>query len=124
MWRSLKKHFALFLFFSVVVLEVASFPAYSEISLTYEKAQMMLKEITESKKDLQSAEVRLEEQEKNLQSAEVRLEEQEKDFQEQKESYEMQLNKVTKENRRYKTAVTITGTSTVILTVIVLIILL
>ena len=110
MWRSLKKHFALFLFFSVVVLEVASFPAYSEISLTYEKAQMMLKEITESKKDLQSAE--------------VRLEEQEKDFQEQKESYEMQLNKAMKENRRYKTAVTITGTSTVILTVIVLILLL
>lgn len=97
-----------------LVLSLLSFSSpllsslWAEVVLTDEEAQELMNEITESKKDLQELQ--------------TQLEDVKSDYNEQKTSYEKQLTEVEKKNKGLTTAVTITGTSTGILAIILLIV--
>lgn len=79
---------------------------YAEVVLTDEEAKQIMNDIQESRKDLQEVQ--------------KQLEDVKKDYSEQKTSYEEQLNEAEKKNSRLEKAVTVTGSSTVVLTVVMI----
>ena len=99
--------------FSLLSFSPLCFSCYAEIKLTDEEAQQILSEIQESKKDLKNL------QEKLL-SAEAQLNDVKNTYNEQKTSYEMQLNEAEKQNKTLKTVSVATGSSTVALTIVVI----
>ena len=80
---------------------------YAEVILTDEETETLMNEIQESRKDLTV----LQEQ---LQSVK-------NDYSEQKKSYEMQLSEEQKKNEKLKTGITITGTSSAIFLVLMVV---
>ena len=109
-YRRLKTFSAsLVLFFLLCFSPFCSF-CYAEVTLTDQEAQEMLNEIQESRKDLET----LEQQLTDVQN----------DCEEQKKYYEEQLKEVKKQEARYETLATVSGISTALLTLTVLILLL
>lgn len=82
--------------------------SYADVTLTDKEAQELMSEIQESQKDLSDVKSQLSE-------AETQLSDVKKDCEEQKKSYETQLNEVTAENDKLKTAVTVTSTASLVL---------
>lgn len=96
----------------VLLLSCSHFcvPLYAEVKLTDREAQQLMNEIQESRKDLET----LEQQLTDVQN----------DCEEQKKYYEEQLKEVKKQEARYETLATVSGISTALLTLTVLILLL
>ena len=96
----------------VLLLSCSRFcvPLYAEVKLTDREAQQLMNEIQESRKDLET----LEQQLTDVQN----------DCEEQKKYYEEQLKEVKKQEARYETLATVSGISTALLTLTVLILLL
>ena len=76
-----------------------SFSCFAGVKLTDEETETILNEISESKKELEDV--------KNT-------------YNEQNTSYEMQLNEAEKQNKTLKTVSVATGSSTVALTIVVI----
>ena len=93
--------------FSLLSFSPLCFSCHAEVKLTDEEAQQILSEIQESRKDLKELQER-------LMNAEAQLYDVKSTYSEQRTSYERQLSDAGKENRNLRTAVTMTGTSTVI----------
>lgn len=108
------KRLKTFLSLSVLVLLLSCsrfcVPLYAEVKLTDREAQQLMNEIQESRKDLET----LEQQLTDVQN----------DCEEQKKYYEEQLKEVKKQEARYETLATVSGISTALLTLTVLILLL
>ena len=109
----LKRLSALSVLFCLLSFSPLSFSCFAEVKLTDEEAQQMLSEIQESKKDLK-------ELQEKLTSAEAQLNDVKNTYNEQKTSYEMQLNKAEKQNKTLKTVSVATGSSTIALTIVVI----
>ena len=95
----LKRLSALSVLFCLLSFSPLSFSCFAEVKLTDEEAETILNEISESKKELEDV--------KNT-------------YNEQKTSYEMQLNEAEKQNKMLKTVSVATGSSTVALTIVVI----
>ena len=95
----LKRLSALSALFCLLSFSPLSFSCFAEVKLTDEEAETILNEISESKKELEDV--------KNT-------------YNEQKTSYEMQLNEAEKQNKMLKTVSVATGSSTVVLTIAVI----
>ena len=95
----LKRLSALSVLFCLLSFSPLSFSCFAEVKLTDEEAETILNEISESKKELEDV--------KNT-------------YNEQKTSYEMQLNEAEKQNKMLKTVSVATGSSTVVLTIAVI----
>lgn len=108
------KRLKTFLSLSVLVLLLSCshfcVPLYAEVKLTDREAQQLMNEIQESRKDLET----LEQQLTDVQN----------DCEEQKKYYEEQLREAKKQKARYETLATVSGISTALLTLTVLILLL
>ena len=95
----LKRLSALSVLFCLLSFSPLSFSCFAEVKLTDEEAETILNEISESKKELEDV--------KNT-------------YNEQKTSYEMQLNEAEKQNKTLKTVSVATGSSTIALTIVVI----
>ena len=95
----LKRLSALSVLFCLLSFSPLSFSCFAEVKLTEEEAETILNEISESKKELENV--------KNT-------------YNEQMTSYEMQLNEAEKQNKMLKTVSVATGSSTVVLTIAVI----
>ena len=95
----LKRLSALSVLFCLLSFSPLSFSCFAEVKLTDEETETILNEISESKKELEDV--------KNT-------------YNEQKTSYEMQLNEAEKQNKTLKTVAVATGSSTVALTIVVI----
>ena len=95
----LKRLSALSVLFCLLSFSPLSFSCFAEVKLTDEEAETILNEISESKKELENV--------KNT-------------YNEQMTSYEMQLNEAEKQNKMLKTVSVATGSSTVALTIVVI----
>ena len=95
----LKRLSALSVLFCLLSFSPLSFSCFAEVKLTEEEAETILNEISESKKELENV--------KNT-------------YNEQMTSYEMQLNEAEKQNKMLKTVSVATGSSTVALTIVVI----
>ena len=95
----LKRLSALSVLFCLLSFSPLSFSCFAEVKLTDEETETILNEISESKKELENV--------KNT-------------YNEQMTSYEMQLNEAEKQNKMLKTVSVATGSSTVALTIVVI----
>ena len=95
----LKRLSALSVLFCLLSFSPLSFSCFAEVKLTEEEAETILNEISESKKELENV--------KNT-------------YNEQMTSYEMQLNEAEKQNQTLKTVAVATGSSSVALTIVVI----
>lgn len=115
------KRLKIFLSLSALVLLLSCspfcVPLYAEVKLTEQEAQQLMEEIQESQKDLKTLR-------KQLETAEQQLTDVQNDCEEQKKYYEEQLKEAKKQKARYETLATVSGISTALLTLTVLILLL
>ena len=95
----LKRLSALSVLFCLLSFSPLSFSCFAEVKLTEEEAETILNEISESKKELEDV--------KNT-------------YNEQMTSYEMQLNEAEKQKQTLKTIAVATGSSSVALTIVVI----
>ena len=101
---------------------------YAETVLTEPEVQEILNEIAESKKELNQAKEELIQSKKNQQNVmkesqmlKTELQDVKNTYEEQKKSYEMQLSEEQKKNEKLKTGITITGTSSAIFLVLMVV---
>ena len=101
---------------------------YAETVLTESEAQEILNEITESRKELNQVKEELIQSKENQQNVmkesqmlKTELQDVKNIYTEQKKSYEMQLNEEQKKNEKLKTGITITGTSSAIFLVLMVV---
>lgn len=117
-----------FLLLLVLVSVLSVSPCFSKVVLTDEEAKEMMSEIEESKKELtelrETSQKRIESLENSLEQSQSELETVRNTSQEQKKSYEEQL-KEEKKKRILPWAVAGTsGTATIILSVVLLVVIL
>lgn len=101
---------------------------YAETVLTESEVQEILNEITESRKELNQAKEELTQSKKNQQNVmkesqmlKTELQDVKNTYEKQKKSYEMQLSEEQKKNEKLKTGITITGTSSAIFLVLMVV---
>ena len=109
--KRLKMFFALSGLFLLSCFSPLSPSCYAEVVLTDSEAEELMTEIQESRKELNELKSEL----SNVQSE---LTDVKNISTEQKKSYETQLTEAEKKNQNLKTAVTVTSTSTVLLTIL------
>ena len=114
-----------FLLLLVLVSVLSVSPCFSKVVLTDEEAKEMMSEIEESKKELtelrETSQKRIESLENSLEQSKSELETVRNTSQEQKKSYEMQLSEEQKKNEKLKTGITITGTSSAIFLILMVV---
>ena len=101
---------------------------YAETVLTEAEVQEILNEITESRKELNQAKEELAQSKENQQNVvkesqmlKTELQDVKNTYTEQKKSYEMLLSEEQKKNEKLKTGITITGTSSAIFLVLMVV---
>ena len=101
---------------------------YAETVLTEAEVQEILNEIAESRKELNQAKEELAQSKENQQNVmkesqmlKTELQDVKNTYTEQKKSYEMQLSEEQKKNEKLKTGITITGTSSAIFLVLMVV---
>lgn len=117
-----------FLLLLVLVSVLSVSPCFSKVVLTDEEAKEMMSEIEESKKELtelrETSQKRIESLENSLEQSQSELETVKNTSQEQKKSYEEQLKEEKKKRILPWAMAGTSGTATVILSVVLLIVLL
>lgn len=117
-----------FLLLLVLVSALSVSPCFSKVVLTDEEAKEMMSEIEESKKGLtelrETSQKQIESLEKSLEQSKSELETVRNTSQEQKKSYEEQLKEEKKKRILPWTMAGTSGTATIILSVVLLIVLL
>ena len=117
-----------FLLLLVLVSVLSVSPCFSKVVLTDEEAKEMMSEIEESKKELtelrETSQKRIESLENSLEQSQSELETVKNTSQEQKKSYEKQLKEEKKKRILPWAMAGTSGTATVILSVVLLIVLL
>ena len=117
-----------FLLLLVLVSVLSVPPCFSKVVLTDEEAKEMMSEIEESKKELtelrETSKKQIESLENSLEQSKSELETVRNDSQEQKKSYEEQLKEEKKKRILPWAMAGTSGTATVILSVVLLIVLL
>lgn len=116
----LKRLSALSVLFCLLSFSPLSFSCFAEVKLTEEEAETILSEISESKKELESVKDELIQSQKDLIEQKMELENVKNTYNEQRTSYEMQLNEAEKQNQTLKMVTIATGSSTVALTIVVI----
>ena len=116
----LKRFSALSALFCLLSFSPLSFSCFAEVKLTDEEIETILNEINESKKELEDVKSELSQSQKDLIEQKTELEDVKSTYNEQKTSYEMQLNEAEKQNKTLKTVSVATGSSTVVLTIAVI----
>lgn len=128
MWKKQSSwHDCLVFLFFVFLLSLCTY-SHADTVLTDEETQTILDEIQKSKKELQIANEELMKSKEALTSLEnetqtlkVQLNEVHNTYEEQKTSYETQISEAQKKNCNLKTATTITGTSSVIFLILMIV---
>lgn len=125
--RRLKRFFSV-LVLSSLLFSVPCFSCFADVILTDSEAKEMLSEIQKSKEDLTAVQTELKESKKEAQESKKESQELknelnnvENTYSELKTSYEKQLREVNKDNEQLKTAIAITGTSSVIFMVMMIV---
>lgn len=117
-----------FLLLLVLVSVLSVSPCFSKVVLTDEEAKEMMSEIEESKKELtelrETSQKRIESLENSLEQSKSELETVRNTSQEQKKSYEEQLKEEKKKRILPWAMAGTSGTATVILSVVLLVVLL
>ena len=116
----LKRLSALSVLFCLLSFSPLSFSCFAEVKLTDEEIETILNEINESKKELEDVKSELSQSQKDLIEQKTELEDVKNTYNEQKTSYEMQLNEAEKRNKTLKTVSVATGSSTIALTIVVI----
>jgi ABC-type transport system involved in cytochrome bd biosynthesis fused ATPase/permease subunit len=109
--KRLKTFSALSVLFLLLCFSPFSPSCYADVILTDKEAQEMMEEIQASKTELT-------ELKNELNSAQTELTDVKNISEEQKKSYEKQLNEAGKKEQKLETAVTVTSTTTVLLTIL------
>ena len=118
--KRLRMSYRLSVLFLVLFFSPLSSFCYAEVKLTDKEAEQMLSEIQESKEELNQVKTELGESKKESQELKTELEDVKNTYNEQKTSYEMQLNEAEKQNKILKTVSVATGSSSVALTIVVI----
>lgn len=117
-----------FLLLLVLVSVLSVSPCFSKVVLTDEEAKEMMSEIEESKKELtelrETSQKRIESLENSLEQSKSELETVRNTSQEQKKSYEEQLKEEKKKRILPWAMAGTSGTATIILSVVLLVVLL
>lgn len=117
-----------FLLLLVLVSVLSVSPCFSKVVLTDEEAKEMMSEIEESKKELtelrETSQKRIESLENSLEQSQSELETVKNTSQEQKKSYEEQLKEEKKKRILPWAMAGTSGTATIILSVVLLVVLL
>ena len=117
-----------FLLLLVLVSVLSVSPCFSKVVLTDEEAKEMMSEIEESKKELtelrETSQKRIESLENSLEQSQSELETVRNTSQEQKKSYEEQLKEEKKKRILPWAMAGTSGTATIILSVVLLVVLL
>ena len=120
----LKRLSALSALFCLLSFSPLSFSCFAEVKLTDEEAETILNEISGSKKELEDVKNELSQSQKDLIEQKTELEDVKSTYNEQKTSYEMQLNEAEKQNEMLKTVSVATGSSSVVLAIVVILLIL
>ena len=118
--KRLRMSYRLSVLFCLLSFSPLSFSCFAEVKLTDKEAEQMLSEIQESKEELNQVKTELGESKKESQELKTELEDVKNTYNEQKTSYEMQLNEAEKQNKILKTVSVATGSSSVALTIVVI----
>ena len=116
--KKLKRFSALSVLFCLLSFSPLSFSCFAEVKLTDEEAETIQNEISESKKELENVKNELIQSQKELIEQKTELEDVKNTYNEQKTSYEMQLNEAEKKNQTLKTVAVATGSSSVALLIV------
>ena len=115
-----KQFSALLVLFCLLSFSPLSFSCFAEVKLTDKEAETILNEISESKKELEDVKNELIQSQKDLIEQKTELEDVKNTYNEQKTSYETQLNEAEKQNKTLKTVAVATGSSSVALGIVVI----
>ena len=116
--RKLKRFSALSVLFCLLSFSPLSFSCFAEVKLTDEEAETIQNEISESKKELENVKNELIQSQKELIEQKTELEDVKNTYNEQKTSYEMQLDEAEKKNQTLKIVAVSTGSSSVALLIV------
>lgn len=116
--RKLKRFSALLVLFCLLFFSPLSFSCFAEVRLTDEEAETIQNEISESKKELENVKNELIQSQKELTEQKTELEDVKNTYNEQKTSYEMQLDEAEKENQTLKIVAVSTGSTSIALLIV------